>query len=146
MQIRPLSKSDRAEWLRMRCALWPGHETALAEEIDQFFSGLLREPQAVLVAEEAGGLAGFIELSIRPHAEGCHTQHVGYIEAWYVDADLRRRGIGRALVAAAEDWARERGCTELASDSESGNIISLLAHLANGFEEVGQIRCYRKDL
>jgi aminoglycoside 6'-N-acetyltransferase I len=130
----------------MRCALWPGNETALAEEIDRFFAGLLREPRAVLVAEEAGGLVGLIELSIRPHAEGCLTDRIAYVEAWYVDARARRRGVGRALIEAAEDWARAQGCTELASDSESGNIISQLAHLASGFDEVGQIRCYRKTL
>ena len=146
MQIRPIEKSDRSEWLRMRCTLWPGNQTALAEEVDRFFAGSLREPRAVLVADEDGGLVGLMELSIRSHAEGCLTDRVAYVEAWYVDPRVRRRGVGRALIAAAEDWARAQGCTELASDSESDNRISQLAHLASGFDEVGQIRCYRKKL
>lgn len=141
-----MRKSDRAEWLRMRCLLWPGHDATHAEEIDRFYSGSLPEPMAVLMAEEADGPVGFAELSIRPHAEGCFTQRVGFLEAWFVDAGARRRGIGRALIAAAEDWARSQGCTEFASDCEVTNEISALAHLANGFEEVGQIRCFRKTL
>jgi aminoglycoside 6'-N-acetyltransferase I len=146
VQIRSLKKSDRAEWLRMRFTLWPGEEAALVEEVDRFYSGTLLEPQAVLVAEESGALIGFVELSIRPHAEGCHTQRVGYLEAWYVDVQARRRGIGRALVTGAEDWARSQMCTEFASDSEIGNEISAQAHKAIGFEEVETIRCFRRKL
>ncbi len=146
MQIRPVRKKDGAEWLRMRCTLLPGHDAAHAEEINHFYAGSIPEPQAVLVAEEADGLVGFVELSIRPHAEGCLTQRVGYLEAWYVDTQVRRRGIGRALVAAAEDWARGQGCTEFASDAELDNEVSARAHLATGFEEAGKIRCFRKML
>ena len=56
------------------------------------------------------------------------------------------RGVGRALIAAAEDWARGEGCEELASDAELTNSSSDRAHRACGFEETGQIRCYRKAL
>jgi len=146
VRIRELGKSDREEWLRMRCELWPGQEVSFVKEVDRFYSGSLIEPQAVLVAEEAGKLVGFAELSIRPCAEGCHTQRIGYLEAWYVDVQARRRGIGRALVIAGEDWARSRGCSEFASDSELCNDISAKAHLALGFEEVATIRCFRKTI
>jgi len=146
MQIRRLKKSDRAEWLRMRCALWPGQEAELAGEVERFYSGILLEPEAVLVAEESGILVGFAELSIRSYAEGCNTQRVGYLEAWYVDDKMRRRGIGRALISSAEDWARSQGCTEFASDTELDNETSTLAHLALGFEEVEIMRCFRKTL
>jgi aminoglycoside 6'-N-acetyltransferase I len=146
MQIRPIGKSDRAQWLRMRCALWPGHDVAHGEEIDRYFSGSSLDPQAVLVAEESGILVGFAELSIRSHAEGCLTHRVGYLEGWYVDIHARRRGIGRGLVKAAEDWARTQSCQEFASDTEVSNVVSALAHQALGFEEVESIRCFRKTL
>ena len=38
---------------------------------------------------------------------------VGYIMALVTAPTLRGNGVGRALVAAAEEWARERGCTRL---------------------------------
>lgn len=146
MQIRPVTAADRAGWLRMRCALWPGHEATLAEEIDRFFSGSLPEPQAVLVAEEAGTLVGLAELSIRPHAEGCHSQRVAFLEAWFVEVRARRHGLGRSLVVAAGAWAHSQGCSELASDCELDNDVSRAAHIASGFEEVAVIRCFRKAL
>jgi len=132
----------------MRCALWPeGTAADHAEEIEDFFAGRAREPFAVLLAEApSGDPVGFVELSIRPSAEECRTDHVGYVEGWFVVPEARRRGVGRRLIEAAEEWARGQGCTELASDSEAGNSVSAAAHAAAGFDEVGLVRCYRKDL
>jgi aminoglycoside 6'-N-acetyltransferase I len=141
--VRPVRPQDRDAWLRMRLALWPDSEP---QEVDDFFGGKAHEPLAVLVAEEPGALVGFAELSIRNVAEGCTTANVGYLEGWWVDPLLRRRGIGRALVLAAENWARSRGCTEFASDTQIANTASAAAHKALGFEEVEQIRCFRKSL
>lgn len=102
---------------------------------------------AVLVAESAGAaLVGFAEVSIRAYAEGCETDRVGYLEGWFVAPEARRHGTGRALVAAAEQWARSQGCAEFASDAEADNEESALAHRALGFDEVGLVRCFRKHL
>ena len=132
----------------MRQALWPeGSAAEHAGEIEAFLAGGAQEPLAVLIAEAASGNpVGFAELSIRRTAEGCRTDRVAYLEGWFVVPDARRRGIGRRLVEAAEDWARAQGCAELASDSEAGNEISQAAHRAAGFDEAALIRCYRKDL
>jgi len=71
---------------------------------------------------------------------------VGYLEGWYVEPELRRMGIGRSLVAAAEKWARERQCVEMASDAEVGNESSVAAHLRLGYEETARLVHLRKDL
>ena len=39
-----------------------------------------------------------------------------------------------------------QGCTEFASDALLDNKISEAAHLALGFEETEQIRCFKKNL
>ena len=91
-------------------------------------------------------LVGLAELSIRPWAEGCLTDHVGYLEGWYVEPDRRGRGIGRALLTAAEEWARREGCTEFASDTDLDNEAGRRAHLVCGFGEAGLIRCFAKKL
>jgi aminoglycoside 6'-N-acetyltransferase I len=129
-------------------ALWPDHSSAEHDaEADRFFRGTSREPLAVFVAEDAQGvLVGFAEVSIRFYAEGCMTDHVGYLEGWYVAPGIRRRGIGRALVSAVEGWARSQGCSEFASDAEAENQASAIAHRAVGFADVGLIRCFRKAL
>jgi len=132
----------------MRHALWPeGSADEHAREIEDFFAGRSREPLATLVAQAVPGqLLGFVEISIRTYAEGCTTDRVGYLEGWYVLPEARGQGIGRALVEAAEAWARAQGCTEFASDTEADNEASAAAHQALGFTEVNLIRCFRKDL
>src|SRR5437868_14015213 len=93
-----------------------------------------------------GSLAGFVEAGSRPYAEGCDTSPVGYVEAWYIDEDVRRQGYGRALLQAAEDWARARGYREMASDALLGNEASHRAHKASGYAEVERIVTFRKNL
>ena len=70
----------------------------------------------------------------------------GYIEGWYVDPDVRRQGIGRALVEAAESWARSKGCRQMASDAELWNEVSHRAHGALGYQKTGRLMLFKKDL
>lgn len=146
--VRPARLGDAASWLRLRLSLWPdGSEEEHRREIERFFAGRAREPLAVLLAEDgAGRVVGVAELSIRPCAEGCRSDRVAYLEGWFVEPESRRQGVGRALAAAAEDWGRAQGCTELASDAQPENQVSADAHRAAGFTEVGLVRCFRKDL
>jgi aminoglycoside 6'-N-acetyltransferase I len=147
MNIRPAQPTDKADWQRMRTALWPDTDDEHAAEIDEFFAGRLHEPLTVLLArDDANAALGFIELNIRNYAEGCLTNRIGYVEGWYVEPHARRRGIGRALFAAAEEWARAQGCTEMASDTEIDNDVSFAAHLALGYEESDRIICFKKEL
>ena len=148
MYIRPVTIDDSAAWLSMRQALWPDDDSGShASEIAQFFAGTLHTPLAVLIAMSDSGVAvGFAELSIRNCAEDCVTDRVAYLEGWYVVPDARRRGVGRALVEAAEQWALSQGCIEFGSDAVIDNTSSAAAHHALGFVETAQIRCFRKLL
>ena len=71
---------------------------------------------------------------------------VGYIEGWYVAESYRHQGVGKKLVAAAEDWARSHGCLEIASDTWIDNEVSQSAHEALGYEVVDRCVHYRKML
>ena len=145
MQIRFRLPTDDDEWLRMRLALWPAHEAA--EHREGMHEWLARPDTCVIVAvREEGGLAGFAEVGARPYADGCATSPVGYLEGWYVDADVRRCGVGAALVRAGEEWARGRGYSEFASDALLDNTVSHRAHEALGFREVERAVRYRKAL
>jgi len=146
--IRHVNKKDAACWLSLRHALWPdASESEHRSDIERFLAGVAREPQAVLVAEdEAGQLIGFAELSIRSYAEGCDSDQVAFLEGWYVGSQYRGRGVGKALIAAAERWGMDKGCTEFASDTDAGNELSAAAHRECGFTEVAVIRCFRKEL
>lgn len=146
IHIRAYEPVDNAEWLRMRRALWP--EIPRDEEADDAAAWLARSDTIVLVAArpDATRLAGFAELGARDYADGCDTSPVAYLEGWYVDAAVRRQGIGAALVRAGEAWARRHGYRELASDALLDNATSHRAHLALGFSEVERAIRYRKVL
>jgi aminoglycoside 6'-N-acetyltransferase I len=125
----------------MRTALWPDQTE---RDMDEW---LARPDAAIVVAErEESGLCGFAEVGARAYADGCLTSPVAYLEGWWVDADRRGRGVGRALVRAAESWARSRGHREMASDALLDNIGSHRAHERLGFAEVERVVLFRKDL
>jgi aminoglycoside 6'-N-acetyltransferase I len=129
----------------MRAALWPSEDAdALAAEID----GMLEDPdQAIFVAEGPDGqLWGMVEADIRPFANPVDEQPCAFVEGWWVDPGVRRTGVGRALIAAVEDWARKRGFHELGSDALLDNVVSHQAHLALGFEERERTVAFRKWL
>ena len=130
----------------MRLALWPQHDAA--DHRRWMASWLTASDHLVLVVPREGsaGLSAFAEVGTRAYADGCESSPVAYLEGWYVDADMRRRGVGAALVAAAEAWARARGLTEFASDALLENDTSHRAHHALGFAEVERQVCYRKAL
>lgn len=146
MEIRPVNEDDRAEWVRMRDLLWPGSLGDHEAETRLFFAQP-DETLATFVLDRLDGrLGGFIEVGQRSYAEGCASSPVAYIEGWYIDADLRQQGLGAALVRPAERWARGRGLTEIASDAETDNEVSIKAHQALGYAEEARVVCFRKDL
>jgi aminoglycoside 6'-N-acetyltransferase I len=138
----------------MRDLLWPPQPSDdHGADIAAFFAGdtLASCPggaaAAVIVVErDSGRLGGFIEVGVRPFAEGCESRPVGYIEGWFVDQDLRRSGVGGELVRAAEAWADAQGCSEMASDCLLDNEVSQHAHLALGYSEHERVVQYCKKL
>ncbi len=134
----------------MRNALWPDssvehHEEELVPILSGKSPGIM--PLVYFVAEENGAVVGFVEVGLRSTADGCDwARAVGYIEGWYVAESHRRRGVGGQLIAAAENWAREQGCAEMASDTQIDNTQSLQAHLRLGYEIAERSILFRKSL
>jgi len=143
--IRKANPRDLPEWIRMRALLWP--ECPVEEHLSETRAMLDAEDETAFVAARHGGaLAGFVEVRLRPYADGCSSSPVGFVEGWYVDIDLRRRGIGASLVRAAEAWAVSRGCSEMASDALLENHVSQAAHGGIGYAEVERVVRYRRSL
>ncbi len=78
-RIRPIQENDLSEWFRMRKMLW---DASSDDEHKDEMLGIFEhsDTQHVLVAElDTGQLIGFLEASIRPFVEDCHTDRVGYL-------------------------------------------------------------------
>jgi aminoglycoside 6'-N-acetyltransferase I len=150
MKIRRATVEDAPAHAGLRAKLWPDAERAeLRTEAQAMLAGNSPSglPEAAFVAEDAGRVVGFVEVGLRSHADGCDPHRpVGFLEGWYVEPDLRRRGVGRALIAAAEAWSREQGCREMASDTWIDHPESQRAHAALGFEVVDRCVHFRKPI
>lgn len=144
--IHPIRREDIPDWLALRRALWPDtpldhHEHDMAEILTRPGTNI-----AFIARSDEAAPLGFIEVSLRPWAEGCLSSPVGYIEGWYVAEHARGQGLGAQLVQAAEVWARAQGCTEMASDTEVANQGSTAAHQRLGYEIASYLVCFRKPL
>jgi aminoglycoside 6'-N-acetyltransferase I len=147
--IRIAEPRDRDELAAMRLLLWP---ECLLEEEKFAIDGLLSSemcgtlPATIFVAEaDNGELIGFLDVGLRSHADGCDTRRaVGFVEGWFVREASRNKGAGRAMMRAAEDWARAQGCIEMASDALITEEGSHRAHAALGFEVVDRCVHFRK--
>lgn len=142
--IRRITAEDRGEWFNMRKGIWP-------EAPDEFLKFdmetiLASDRDVVFMAFVEGHPAGMIEARLRDYGEGCETSPVGYIEGWFVYPDQRGRGVAGMLAAAAEDWARGQGCTEMASDTWLDNEVSIRAHVKQGYQEVERLVHFVKRL
>jgi len=145
--IERCNSLDQAGWLDMRMALWAD---ATPDEHRAYMAISLAQPERFLqlmMYDEKHSPIGFIEGSIRgDYVNGTETSPVGFVEGVYVAASWRRKGIARQLFAAIGDWARARGCRELASDALLANEASQRAHRALGFTETERVVYFRKWL
>ena len=124
--------------------LWPDNTPAeLMTELEQ----LSPSEGAVFLAVADGVTVGFAQCQLRhDYVEGTHSSPVGYLEGVYVRKDFQGRGLARALLSACEDWAREQGCLEFASDCALDNGASIAFHRSAGFDEANRIVCFTKKL
>ena len=143
--IQRATEHDTEVLAGLAVLLWDNHD--VAELRDEFAEILKSEEAACFLACEAGVLLGFAQCQLRhDYVEGTQTSPVGYLEGIFVQPAFRHRGLANRLLGACEGWAREKGCTEFASDCELGNGASLNFHLSMGFTEVNRIVCFTKTL
>lgn len=143
--IRQANRFDSAAAAHLAQQLWPYHE---AEALQKEFDKLLQHTDAaVFLAFQDVAPAGFAQCQLRhDYVEGTESSPVGYLEGIFVLPEHRKSGIARDLLGSCEQWARDAGCTEFASDCELENTESLRFHLNVGFEEANRIICFTKKL
>jgi aminoglycoside 6'-N-acetyltransferase I len=144
--VRMPEREDFAGWLALRETLWPScprdqHELEMGSVLAD------ADRSAAFVAGPPGGpLTGFVEVGMRPWADGCDTWPVAYIEGLFVVPEARGGGVAKALMRAAEAWGADRGCREIGSDTEVDNTASRALHSSLGYEEVEVLVHLRKRI
>jgi len=90
------------------------------------------ESRVVFVAEEDGDVVGFVTASTRRHFAGDLDAYVGEL---VVDRRAEGRGVGRMLMAAAEEWGRTQGFAYITLDTGAANAHARAFYRALGYEE-----------
>jgi L-phenylalanine/L-methionine N-acetyltransferase len=93
---------------------------------------------AVLVADDDGRIVGRLSIARDEHPASKHVADLGLMVA----ASHRRRGIGRALLDAAVDWAREAGVRKLELHVFPHNEAAIRLYEEFGFEREGYRRAH----
>lgn len=149
MRVTQASAADLDSVVAVRHALWP---EASVDELFQEARDLIRdqdENAAVFLAfvEDSAVAVGLAEVTLRRgFVNGCEGSDVACLEGVYVAPAHRRKGIAQALVQAAEQFGRSRGCTEFASDALVANEASHAFHAAAGFMETQRVVYFRKPI
>ncbi|MCO5146573.1 MAG: GNAT family N-acetyltransferase [Aquamicrobium sp.] len=113
--VRPLERSDHAEWRRLWTAYLAFYETSLPEDVyaatwERLFDGGTYEPRG-LIAETDGRPCGLVHYLFHRTcwavADNCYLQDL------YADPDVRGAGVGRALIEAVYARADEAGAANV---------------------------------
>ena len=142
--IRKAAEADRASLAKLAAKLWGNHSE---EELSAEISGLLLlTGAAFFLAEEDGQPVGFAQCQLRhDYVEGTDSSPAGYPEGIFTEEAVRGKGIAAALLVRCESWAKEKSCTEFASDCELLNKASIRFHKSLDFSEAKPIVRFRKE-
>ncbi len=104
--------------------------------IDMALASAGADGHAVFVAKFDERIVGIVTVEERPHWSGGDAD--GYVGELVTAEDMEGRGVGRALMAAAEQWAVERGLRHLTLETGAGNsrARTFYQHLGYAEEEV----------
>ena len=145
LMIRKARIQDAGTLADLAIQMWTDNDPQALEEA--FRKLAMSDEAACFIAYVGDAPIAFAQCQLRrDYVEGTESSPVGYLEGIFVSEGYRKRGCAAQLLSECENWAREKGCTEFASDCELGNTESLAFHRALGFEEANRIICFRKDL
>ncbi|MBI2147772.1 GNAT family N-acetyltransferase [Candidatus Woesearchaeota archaeon] len=135
MRVHKVKKEDFESWLEMGLLLWPKYtENELRKEFEKIVAS--KREEAFLCDDGNGATIGFINVSIRhEYVPGTTSSPVGYVEGIFVQEQYRKKRIAQTLFWYGEEWAKSKGCKEMASDTELRNEASQKFHERLGFRE-----------
>jgi len=133
--FRPAARADVEALVGLEERCFPDDRLTRAR-----FLALLRRPSAAfIVAPGATGIAGYALLLLR------RGSRVARLYSIAVDPGARGQGLGRRLVEAALDLARERGAGILRLEVRVDNASAIALYRALGFHDFATRRDYYDD-
>ena len=105
------------------------------------YQALLKDPtQQVLLALLGGRVVGYVHtlLRERPPIPIMVPARFAVVDTLLVDDACRRKGIGRALMAAAEDWAQEHGAFYVELNVWKFNQSAVMLYEGLGYRAISQ--------
>ena len=112
-----------------------GYPTS-SEDMDRRFEAISADSSyATLVAARGGNVLGMVGLHLERFYES--NSSCVRIMALVVGSEHRGRGIGRILVSAAEDWARQRGAREIMLTTHKRRADAHRFYVSMGYEATG---------
>jgi aminoglycoside 6'-N-acetyltransferase I len=143
--IKQATIEDSRTITELAILLWPDNEIdELEEELKDY---IISNSAVIFIYIDETTPIGFAQCGLRKdYVEGTESTPVGYLEGVFVRKEHQKKGIAKKLLTRCEEWAKEQGCSEFASDCELGNTESLKFHLQVGFEEANRIICFTKKL
>lgn len=143
--IREATQADALAIAELAIKMWPNN--TISELQSEFVELICSDHAACFIKYVGNKEVGFAQCQLRnDYVEGTGTSPVGYLEGIFIEEEYRHSGYAKKLLSKCEKWAREKHCTEFASDCEIDNDISLEFHLSMGFEEANRLICFRKDI
>lgn len=117
---------------------WP----AASDIIGPYFSWMLRRCRKysgqILVAEEGGQVIGFITVlgRVLPADPDEYSREYAFISELIVHRPYRSCGLGRKLITAAEEYAREQGVSSIRLEASAGNTRGRQFYTKTGYREL----------
>jgi GNAT superfamily N-acetyltransferase len=107
---------------------------------DLYFSQIMSPDETMLLAERGGHVVGMLRCVETIGSPLLLPERYCYVSSVYVRPAERRRGVLRALLAAAERWCAERGLGEMRLHNSTSAPTAATVWSAFGFEVVEQVR------
>ena len=106
------------------------------------------DSKIIFIAKNSAEKAvGFSFFSIRiDYVEAAKDLPTGYLEGIYVDSEYRKLGVAKDLVTLGEKWCKEKGCTQIGSDTWLNATASRNFHKSLGYTEKEELVHFLKDI
>ncbi|MBS0659846.1 MAG: GNAT family N-acetyltransferase [Verrucomicrobia bacterium] len=143
IDVRPARVEDAAAIAKLSSQLgYPSTE----EQVGERLAVLIHQPEGngIFVAEvPESGVVGWVHVvTVRPVANEPRGELTGLV----VDEEWRRTGVGRALVAGSEHWARNRGLRMLGLRANAERNDAQRFYEWLGFERTKTQHVYRRPI